>query len=319
MDLLGALESYVCAVKSGSLSGAARLRAMTQPAISQQISALEAHLGAKFLHRGRAGVQMTPAGEVLFHHATEVLSRMQALRDALETLSGKVEGRLVVTAGIGISQHVLGPVITLLARRHPGLQVVLRPDDQYLDLVSEGIDLAIRAGRAGSGTGFVRRIGTLNMLFVATPGYLSGRKRPRGPKDLSDLDYIAYQTERAQRATLIGAEGQNTQVPLRVGLTAQLPDLVFQALHADLGFAKVPEFLVGDALAAGRLEQILPGWRLPQVDLFLAYPMREALSPRARAFLAAFFEIAGAIPGVDIIGSARDIAPGLSAGEHLDS
>jgi DNA-binding transcriptional LysR family regulator len=307
MDTMGAFESYVSAVQTGSLSGAARQRKMSQPAISQHISALEKYYGTKLLHRERSGVRMTQSGELLYKHAVIILDEKEALQVALETMMGNVAGTLTVTATMSVSQHLLGNVFVQLAEQHPDLKIVLRADDRVLNLAVEGIDIAIRVGKIGSGDGIVRKIATLTTMHVATPAYLDAHGRPEKPEDLINLDYIQYGHDADQIATLLSSGDQTIQVPIKTGLTAQLPDLIFQALYGNLGYAKAPQFLISQAIQNGQLEEILPKWRIPEIDLYLVYPTREMLSPRIMAFLKVLFRNLESTEGIRLVASAKQI------------
>ena len=307
MDKLGAFESYVCAVQAGSLSEAARQRKISQPAVSQQISALEAFYDTRLLHRGRNGVRMTESGELLYKRAVIILSEQENLKSELETLSGKVAGKLTVTATLGLSQRVMGDVIIQLAKQYPEMKLLLRADDRVLNLDAENIDIAIRFGPLGNGGGIVRKIATLNILHVASPEYLDSVGRPTKPEELINLDYIQYRANDDQIATLLARGSQSIQVPIKVSLTAQLPDLIFQALNGNLGFSKAPEFIVAEAIASGQLEVVLPEWKIQERELFLVYPVRETLSPRLIAFLNVLFARLEATQGINIVASAKQI------------
>jgi len=307
MDTMGAFESYVSAVQTGSLSGAARLRKMSQPAVSQQISALEALYETKLLHRERSGVRMTQSGELLYKHAAIILDEKEALKVALENLVGNVAGTLTVTATVSVSQHLLGNVIVQLAEQHPNMKLVLRADDRVLNLAAEGIDLAIRAGKVGSGDGIVRKIATLTMMHVATPDYLDTHGRPKKPEELINLEYIQFRHDPDQIATLLYSGDHTIQVPIKTGLTAQLPDLMFRALYGNLGYARTPQFLVTDAIQNDQLEEVLPKWRIPDLELYLVYPTRETLSPRIMAFLKVLFKNLETTDGIKIAASAKQI------------
>ena len=304
---MGAFESFVCAVQTGSLSGAARLRKMSQPAVSQQIAALEDLYGTKLLHRKRSGVRMTQSGELVYKHAVIILDEKKALQVALENLVGTVAGTLTVTATVSISQHLLGNVIVQLAEQHPELNIVLRPDDRVLDLASEGIDLAVRAGRISDDDGIKRKIATLAMMYVATPAYLDIHGRPMKPEELINLEYIQFRHDDSKIATLLSPGNQKKQVPIKTGLTAQLPDLMFRALYGNLGYARTPQFLVSEAITNGQLEEVLPEWRIPDLDLYLVYPAREILSPRIAAFLEVLFRILETTEGIKMASPARKI------------
>ena len=314
MDTMGAFESYVNAVQTGSLSGAARLRKISQPAISQQITALETLYGTKFLHRERSGVRMTGSGELLYKYAANILEEKDALQNALDTLVGNVAGTLTVTATISISQHLLGNVIMQLAEQHPELKLALRADDRVLNLAKEGIDVAIRAGKIGDSDGFVRKIATLTMMHVATPNYLATHGRPKTPEELINLEYIQFRHDDNKIATLLSSGDQMIQVPIKTGLTAQLPDLMFRALYGDLGYARTPKFLVAEEIQCGKLEEVLPEWRIPDMELFLVYPTRETLSPRIMVFLKMLFRTLETTQGIKVTGSARKMFQSKSSG-----
>lgn len=306
MDKLGALESFVSAVQSGSLSGAARRRGLSQPAVSQQISALEAEFGTKLLRRGRGGVRMTEAGELVYVHAQAMIGENAALLAGLEAMGDLVEGRLVVTANLGLSQHVLSEVIVGMKRRHPALEIVLRADIRVLDPATEGIDIALRCG-VGSGGGVLRKIATLANVLVATPEYLDSAGRPETPEDLVNLDYIQFTSGDDQIATTLIRDDRVIQAPIRVGFTAQHPDLIDKALFGHLGYAKVPVFAIGDTLQQGRLERVLPGIEVPATELFLVFPGRERRRHKELAFLEALFDHLEKAPGIDLLPSARQI------------
>jgi len=307
MDILSAFESYISAVRSGSLSGAARQRGISQPAISQQITALESQYDTRLLLRNRNGVRMTQSGEVVYEHALAMLDEQLKLTSALEALAGKVAGQLVVTANLAISQKFMGEVIIELTRQLPDLKIILRPDDRILDLVSENIDFALRSGVVGNGNGIVRKIGTQSIVHVATPEYLDSTARPLVPEDLINLDYIQYKSTDDQIATPLLRGHESIQAPIKTGLTAQFPEMIFQALHGNLGYAKVPEFLVTEALESGELEVVLPEWRVPDKELFIVYPLGENRSPRVIALMHALLKRLEVTKGVDLVASAKQL------------
>jgi len=307
MDTLGAFESYVSAVRSGSLSGAARQRRMSQPAISQQITALENQFDTRILLRNRLGVRMTKSGEIVYKHAVAMLGEQATLKSTLEDMTGKVEGQLVVTANLAFCQHIMGEVIIELSKQLPDLKIILRADDRVMDLAAENIDLALRSGVVGDGNDIVRKIGTLSILHVATPEYLNISGRPKTPDELINLDYIQYKSTDDRIATPLLYGNDAIQAPIKIGLTAQFPEMLFQALNGNLGYAKTPEFLVRDAVKCGQLEVVLPDWKIPDKDLFLVYSSGESRSPRIIALLHALLKRLEATKGVNLVASAKQL------------
>lgn len=307
MDILGAFESYVSAVQLGSLSGAARQRHMTQPAISQHISALERNYGAKCLLRSRSGVRMTRTGEIVYKHAVAMLDEHASLQASLDNLSGKIEGQLVVTTSLAFSKHIMGKVIVELTKQLPDLKITLQASDGVQNLAADNIDLALWSCEVGDGNGVVRKIGTMSVLHVATPEYLDTHGRPKTPEDLINLDYIQYRSCDDRIATPLVYGNETIQAPIKIGLTAQFPDLIFQALTGNLGYAKAPEFLVKDALKSGMLEVVLPDWKAPDRELFIVYPAGENKSPRVIALLHALMKRLEATTGIHLAPSAKQV------------
>lgn len=304
MDKFSAFESFVAAIESGSLSGAARKRNLSQPAISQQVSALEADLGVKLLHRGRGGVKLTRSGEVVFRHARIILRENENLMSGLASLSGRISGRLTVTANMALSQELLADVIVSLRQLHPDLEVILRPDPRVLDIVAEGIDIALRNGSPGQGTGVVRRIGSMTILNVATPQYLDSVGRPSAPEELAKLDYIQFKVEGDTVSMPLMQGDQVVQTPVKIGFTAQYPDLVTKALEGHLGFTRVPEFMVAEDIARGKYEVVLPQWSVPDEDLFIVFPAAEQHTPSHAAFIKALIAKMSEMQGTNVLSSA---------------
>lgn len=305
MDTLGALESFVCAVQSGSLSGAARQRRISQPAISQQITALECQFKTQLLLRGRSGVQMSQSGKIMYKYAVSLLAERQQMKSAIDTMTGNVTGRIVFTTDHAFSHNIVGDVIDDLAILHPDLKIILQAGNRKFDLSAENIDIALRSGKVGDGNGVVRKLGTLSTLHLATPEYLDAVGRPQTPDDLVKLDYIQYKSTDDQIATPLSQGQEIIQVPIKVGLTAQVPFLLFQALHSNLGYAKIPEFLVIDAVKSGQLEVVLPDWKVPEKDIYFAYPSGENHAPGIIALRHALLKRLGTTKGVTLVTSSN--------------
>lgn len=307
MDTMGAYESYVSAVQAGSLSGAARSRKISQPAISQQITALETLFDTRLLLRNRAGVRMTPSGEILYKRAVAILAEQAHLKTDIESLIGTVAGDLTVAANLACCQNIVGDVVIQLAKQHPELNVELRAEDSPLDLAAAKIDLALWSGNFGDGPGVVRKIATQTIVHVATPAYLDTTMRPTRPDELVNLDYIQYRDDDDQMSVMLTRGAETVHAPIKTSLTAQFPDLLTQALSGNLGYAKAPMFLVKDAIADGHLEEVLPDWRVQDKDLFLAYPAREDPSLRIVTFLKVLMARLEMIEGIKVKASARTL------------
>jgi DNA-binding transcriptional LysR family regulator len=285
MENLAALRSLVAAIQEGSLSAAARRLGITQPAVSQQIAALEHGYGVELVIRGRSGIRPTEAGALAMVHATEVLARLARMGDELAALHSSPEGRLGVSCAPFLAQTVLVPVLAELRRDHPQLKIDLKTSDAMEDLSEIGADLAIRPGSPGPGAGTVRKLADIELLLVASPSYLDRVGRPRSASDLARLDYIQYKDD-PEETTILLEDGR--EAPVRVAFAAQLPNLMRHAVQSHLGFAKVPRFFVQDLLERGEMEEVLPWRPFPKPVYLIRAPGTQAASRRASIFTERF-------------------------------
>jgi DNA-binding transcriptional LysR family regulator len=295
MENLAALRSLVAAIEEGSLSAAARRLRITQPAVSQQIAALEQGYGVELVIRGRNGITPTEAGQLAVTHAAEVLARLAQMGDELAALNSSPDGRLVVACALLMAQTMLVPVMADLRRSHPGLKIDLRASDQVQEMEAIGADLAIRAGEIGPSSGTVRRLADIEQLLIASPTYLDRVGRPKGAGDLARLDYIQYKDDPEERVIKL-ADG--SLAPVTVAFAAQMPNLILHAVQNHLGFAKAPRFFVHEMLARGEVVEVLPGQGpAPKPVYLVRAPGTQGASRRVAVFAERFIAQLASTPG----------------------
>lgn len=307
MENIAALRSLVAAVEEGSLSAAARRLGITQPAVSQQIAALEQGYGVELVIRGRNGIRPTEAGALTASHAGDVLARLARLGDELAALQASGDGRLVIACAMLVAQTVLVPVLSDLRQTHPGLRVDLRVSDAVQDLSETGADLAIRTGSSGPGEGKVRKLAGIELLLVASRAYLDRVGRPMGVDDLERLDYIQYKDDPEETSVLL-EDGR--AAPVRAAFAAQLPNLIRHAITSHLGFAKAPRFFIQDLLDKGEIEEVLPQRPYPKSLYLVRAPGTSGASRRIAVFLDRFVAELARTPGFRL---APDLRPLLVA------
>lgn len=274
MDRIAATHAFLRAVETGSFSRVATEQGTTQPTISKQIAALEAHLGVQLLTRSTRALSLTEEGRRYYEAGLEALEALEAAEAAARG-GGVAEGRLRVGCPVGFGQAVLVPLLPELLARHPALDVELVMSDAFLDPVEHGIDVVIRIGVLGDSALKARRIGTTRRVAVASPAYLADRGEPGCPADLRGHDCLVY-TRLATGAEWPFREGGRTQLVAVSGrVRADSSAAMRAAVVAGLGVALVPSWLVADDLEAGRLRRVL-GAHDPE-----PLPMH-ALSPRRR-------------------------------------
>ncbi|WP_412550417.1 LysR family transcriptional regulator [Shimia sp. MIT910701] len=274
MDRMGLMETFVSALAEGSLSGAGQQRGISQSAASQQIRQLETHIGQQLLHRSPQGVSATRAGVLVQEHAQKLLERYELMLAELEALDGDVAGTIRINTGNFLGRVVFGPVLIELGKAHPDLDIVLRMEDRLVDVVREGYDLAIRAGRLGDTSGFGRKIASLETVFFATPSYLDKHGRPETPDDMKRLKFIQHHEDKTAGFFDVRHEGQSYQAPIRVGFTADDPEIILKAVATGMGYTRAARMLIQKELDEGVYEVVLPEYQAPSKDVFAISPTK---------------------------------------------
>jgi len=286
------IETFVRIVDAGSLSQAARQRAMSVPTVSRQLAELEADLGAALIVRTTRRLHLTPAGEALHTRALALLRAVEDTRAVSRVAA--LEGPLVVSAPITLGQERIVPAMPSSLAAHPGVFVDLRLEDRFVDIVGEGIDVAIRgAATPPDGGGYIaRRIARWRRIVVAAPALIARLGAPRTPDALQRLPALLHRTstgvrrqwrlERAQgkatgHATVVAVSG-----PLATNSLLSLRD----AATAGLGVALLPEWLVAPAVATGALVHLLPGWTGELAHVSAFYRREQRGTDRIKAFIA---------------------------------
>lgn len=274
MDRMGLMETFVSALTEGSLSGAGQQRGISQSAVSQQIRQLETHIGQQLLHRSPQGVAATRAGVLVQEHAQKLLERYALMLAELEALDSDVAGTIRINTGNFLGRVVFGPVLIELGKAHPDLDIVLRMEDRLVDVVREGYDLAIRAGRLGETSGFGRKIASLETVFFATPRYLDKHGRPETPDDMKRLKFIQHHEDKTAGFFDIKRNGQVYQAPIRVGFTADDPEIILKAVGTGMGYTRAARMLIQKELDEGTYEVVLPEFEAPSKDVFAISPTK---------------------------------------------
>jgi DNA-binding transcriptional LysR family regulator len=284
MDLLARARTFVRIVEAGSLSAAARSFRLSLPAVSRQVQTLEDELGAKLLQRTTRSLRLTDAGRRVHEHATRLVLAADAAVASVHE-SRAVRGPVVVSASVTLGILRIVPGLAALTREHPALELRLRLEDRSADLVSEGVDIAVRAGmELPSSTGLVAvPLARFERHLVASPAYL---KRNGTPKNVAAL---------ARHAAVVGADssadwsfvedGEEARVSPRPSLRVSTLLGVREAVLADLGLAVLPNFVVAAQLESGALKQVLPGAKLTPVTSHALYRVEQRGTPRIQAVL----------------------------------
>ena len=284
-DRIDLLRTFVRIVESGSLSAAAAQLGTTQPTVSRRLQALEKLFGLHLLQRSTHRMTLTEDGQRCYAHARGLVQDWDAiqadLRGELDVPRGRL--RVVVPHAFGQAQ-LLAPMLVFLAR-YPQVSLEWMLEDRAPDFIADGIDCAIRVGAIETANLVAVPLAEVPRIVIAAPS-LVGSADVRDPALLPQLPWIALTTYYRERITLLpGDGGPALQVPIQPRLLTDNLFVVRQAALSGLGAAVVSAWLADEALQAGTLLRLLPGWEAPALPVHLVYPPARHLPPRLRAFI----------------------------------
>jgi DNA-binding transcriptional LysR family regulator len=280
---LNAVRVFVRVAEAGSFTGAARALAVPKSTVSAKVAGLEAHLGAALLYRTTRRMRLTETGADFFRSAARALSDLEAAESAASADQGALAGRLRVAAPSALGVHVLPPLLRAFLGRHPGIELDLVLDNRFVDLLAEGVDVAIRSGELRDSGLTSRRLGTTCFALVAAPSYLAKAGTPAHPDEVKGHARISFA---AFGDTWHLSRGkQRCSIP--VGAAIRCNDLAGLTALArqGLGIALSPSFVASDALARRALVHVLPEWRAHVVPLHIVAPAHRYRHARVRAFV----------------------------------
>lgn len=280
MDRLALMTSFVRAVETGSFSAVARGLGTTQPNISRHIASLEQHLGTRLLHRSTRKLTPTPEGERYYADARRVLD---AIAEAESTVRGQgtPSGVLRVACPTLLGRPYLLPRVKAFLNRYPEVELDLQVGDRFIDLIEEGVDVAIRIGALKDSALRARRIGTGERVCVAAPHYVARHGLPKVPTDLKKHDCVLY--------TLLSSGNvwsfKDRDVAVHGRFRVNTPDGIRTATLDGLGIAYAPVWLFEDALLDGRVQLLLEDYPGLPTPIQFIYPERRLLPQRAKVFM----------------------------------
>jgi DNA-binding transcriptional LysR family regulator len=285
VDRLAALEIFVHVVDTGSFSAVARRQHIGQPAVSKAVAQLEQWLGVSLLLRSTRCVVPTEAGRIFYERAKRTIEEadeaVMAARGSVDSLSGSLRVSTSVCFG---RLHII-PHLSAFLSEHPDLNLELVLDDRLVDLINEGVDVALRTGAMPNSNMTARRIAEGRSMVVATPSYLQRHGTPMSPDELASHQAIIL-TRGGGRDSFTFRKGDaEAPVVLQGRLKVTQAEGLREAVNCDLGLAVSAEWLFTPELKSGQVVPILQDWSLPPVSLSAVYPTGRLASTKARAFV----------------------------------
>jgi DNA-binding transcriptional LysR family regulator len=284
---LNDLSLYVAVVANGGVSAAARALGLPKSRISRRVAALERELGLTLVDRSTRRLAVTEAGQDVYNKARAVLSETEAIEDVVAKIRAEPQGLVRISCPLGVDR-LLGAALPAFLARYPRLRVQVLISNRRVDLIEEGVDVAVRVReRLDTDAELqVRTIGRSGLAPVASPGFLETHGQPASPADLVGFPTIGQSDLPGQdHWTLVSSAGERAEVTLEPRLAAGSLQIRRDAAIAGLGIALLPEFVALDLIAQGRLVRVLPDWVLPQGVVHLVFTSRRGLLPSVRAVI----------------------------------
>jgi len=286
MDRVTAVQLFIRVVETGSFSKAAAEFGITQPTATKAVAATEQRLGARLLHRSTRGVTPTEVG-ALYYDKCKLIAREIDEADNLATLlQSQIGGTLRISTSVAFGRRVLVPLVLRYMRLHPEVTIDLAFDDRYVNLVEQGIDLAIRMGRLADSTLGARFLGNNPWLMVAAPAYLSERGTPRTVADLSAHACLVYSSVQGDdRWSLTTPAGREQAVPVKGPLRSNNLSAVLAAARAGMGLAMLPWYVARESVADGSVVQVLADHSLPAQEIHAVFPSPKFVPSKVTSFI----------------------------------
>lgn len=275
---------FVKVVQAGSFSAAARLLGLPTSTVSTRVARLEKRLGVMLLQRTTRRLHLTDAGALYYEHAAAGLGYLLDAEAAVTESAGEPRGLLRVTAPADIGDHILTEIIRRMRQHFPEVSVDLLLTDRHVDLVAEGIDVAIRAGHLRDSTLIARRAGIARWAAFASPGYLESAPPLDVPQALRHHCCLQF-TRLGRDSWTLANDGGGVTVPVGGQVLVNDIGVIRSMAIAGEGIALLPCYLCRLECDEGRLVRVLPAWHGKADPIHIVYPRQRFLPPRLRAFV----------------------------------
>jgi DNA-binding transcriptional LysR family regulator len=285
MDRIDAMQAFVAVADLRGFAPAARKLGLSPSGVTRLIAALEDRLGARLLQRTTRQVALTDAGSRYLERARRILADVEEAEDAVEGERTRPEGWLAISAPVGFGRLHVSPVVSAYLKRYPDVGVDLRLSDRMINLVEDGVDLAVRIGDLPDSTLVARHVGEMRRIVVASHGYLAARGAPRRPREISAHDTIQFGAMAAAPDWRFVEDGREVRIPCTPRFATNSSDAAIHYAEQDGGLTRVLAYQAAEALKAGRLKIVLASFEQPAMPIHIVYPTSRLLSAKVRTFI----------------------------------
>jgi DNA-binding transcriptional LysR family regulator len=285
LDRFTGMAVFAKVVESSSFAAAARHFDMSPAMVSKHIRTLEERLGVRLLNRTTRRVSATEVGQNYYERCLRILNELEDAERAAGDLEAAPRGLLRVTSSVSFGAHQLAPAIADYLVAYPDVSIDLSLHDNYIDLLEERIDLAIRLGQLSDSSLIAKKLYAVEMVLCASPGYLAANGTPHTPRDLVKSNCLIYTYATPRMWTFTDPNGKAEVIRVSGRLSANSGDPLLALALKGAGILLGPDYLVANDLNAGRLVRLLPDYKTQETPVYAVYPHSHNLPAKTRTFI----------------------------------
>ncbi|CCK74924.1 MAG: LysR family transcriptional regulator [Oleispira antarctica] len=285
MDELKRMGVFTRVVETKSFSEAARQLGIAKSAVSKQIAQLEKEVGVRLLNRTTRSLSLTEAGEILYRHSAEIVNRTKVALSELREYQNQPTGTLRIASPVSYGTQHLVPVIKEIRAIYPLLKIDLLLEDRIINMVDEGVDLAIRIGWLQESNLVAKKICETPVIVFASPEYLAQKGIPKTPQDLQQHDWISLSLLSSPLKWQFKKKGKEYSVQVHSHLKSNSVAAVIALAKSGQGISALSKFAMQDDMERGLLQPLLTDYELEPTGIYAVYPHREHVPPKVRIFI----------------------------------
>jgi len=286
MVRMAEMEIFVSVVNSGGFTEAANKLRLSKSSVSKHIASLESRLGVTLLNRTTRNVSATEIGINYYQKCIKFLEEIQDADLSVKAMQTEAQGILRVSVSNDFGSNHLINCITPFIKAYPKIKIHMTLDNRFVDLVSEGFDLAVRIGNLSDSSMKAKKIANTKLAIVGSRDYLASNGIPKKIDDLSDHQLLNYSFEKSNNFWRIpGPDGEERQIRGKDNLSVNDGKSLLMAAEAGLGLAYLPCFIYGEKIKDGSLQKILTNIKFPELGVYAVYPSSDYIPPKLRVFI----------------------------------
>ena len=285
MDTLTSMKVFTAVVEAGSFTAASERIEMSRAMVSKYVAGLEARLGTRLLQRTTRKLKLTESGASYFERCVPIMAAIVEAEEGAVNLNASPRGTLRLTMPVSFGILHKGPMISAYLKQYPEVKIDIQLTDRRVDLIEEGLDLAVRIGALAESGLIARKLASDSLVVCGSPDYFERHGVPRTPTDLAHHNCLVYTYSKSGEEWKMSGPDGHFAIKVSGSLRATNGDMVKLASLGGVGLMRQPRFLVGEELRAGRLMEVLADYRDGDLGIYAVYPSRTYLPAKVRTFI----------------------------------